>query len=53
MTRMMELAHKDFKIATVNTFKALKEDMNLMRIIWKIEEKRTPPHPKKKKRKPK
>ena len=36
MTGMMELAHKDFKTAIINTFKALNEDMNLMRIIWKI-----------------
>lgn len=41
MTGMMELAHRDFKTATINMLQALKDDMNLMRRIWKIQEKRT------------
>ena len=31
MTEMMGLAYKGFKIATINTFKDLKENMNTMR----------------------
>lgn len=37
----MELAHEDFKTAITNMFRYLKDNMNLMRIKCKIQEKRT------------
>lgn len=38
---LMELAHEDFKTAITNMFRYLKDNMNLMRIKCKIQEKRT------------
>lgn len=32
MPEMMELADKDFKIAIMNLFKGLKENLNIMRL---------------------